>query len=132
VFLTSALVGGDLSASRFGRFTPRETVPGTHWIGNWVSLGTDLEDVEGRKILPLPGGVFSPCDRNAPRIVRIVEHKIASRRNRYFTRLFSVRVLLSLHFRINSLFLLEVYVHEFRNRISFLRLAFLYNEYKSY
>jgi hypothetical protein len=31
-FLTSALVGGEWSASRPGRFNPGERVPGTHWI----------------------------------------------------------------------------------------------------
>jgi hypothetical protein len=31
--LTSPLDGGEWSASRPGRFTPRERVPGTHWIG---------------------------------------------------------------------------------------------------
>jgi hypothetical protein len=36
VFLTSALVGGEWSASRPGRFTPGEIAPGTHWIGGWV------------------------------------------------------------------------------------------------
>jgi hypothetical protein len=33
--LTSALDGGEWSASRLGRFTPRERVPGTHWKGGW-------------------------------------------------------------------------------------------------
>jgi hypothetical protein len=33
--LTSALHGGEWSASRTGCFTPRERAPGTHWIG-WV------------------------------------------------------------------------------------------------
>jgi hypothetical protein len=33
--LTSALEGGEWLASRPGRFTPRERVPGTHWIGSW-------------------------------------------------------------------------------------------------
>jgi hypothetical protein len=33
VFLTSALVGDEWSASRTGRFTPGERVTGTHWIG---------------------------------------------------------------------------------------------------
>jgi hypothetical protein len=28
--------GGEWSASRPGRFTPRERDPGTHWIGDWV------------------------------------------------------------------------------------------------
>jgi hypothetical protein len=38
IFLTSALVGGEWSTSRPGRFNPRERPPGTHWIGGWVDL----------------------------------------------------------------------------------------------
>jgi hypothetical protein len=34
--MTLALDGGEWSASRPGRFTPRERAPGTHWIGGWV------------------------------------------------------------------------------------------------
>jgi hypothetical protein len=41
IFLTSALTGGELSASRLGRFTP-----GTHWIGSWVDPRASLDDVE--------------------------------------------------------------------------------------
>jgi hypothetical protein len=33
VSLTSALFGGEWSASLPGRFTARGRVPGTHWIG---------------------------------------------------------------------------------------------------
>jgi hypothetical protein len=36
-FLNSALVGGEWSASRPGRFTPGESAPGTHSIGGWVN-----------------------------------------------------------------------------------------------
>jgi hypothetical protein len=36
VFLTSALVGGNWSASRPGRFTPGGRASETHWIGGWV------------------------------------------------------------------------------------------------
>jgi hypothetical protein len=36
IFLTSALVGGEWSASRNGRFTAGERAPGTHWIGSWL------------------------------------------------------------------------------------------------
>jgi len=36
--LTSELDGGESSASRPGRFTPRERVPGNHWIRGWVGL----------------------------------------------------------------------------------------------
>jgi hypothetical protein len=59
VFLTSALVGGEWSASRPGRFTP-----GTHWIGGWVGPRTGL-DVERRKILLLPGIELRPLGRPA-------------------------------------------------------------------
>jgi hypothetical protein len=34
--LTSAIDGGERSASRPARFTPKERAPGTHWIGGWV------------------------------------------------------------------------------------------------
>jgi hypothetical protein len=53
--LTSALIGGEWSDSRSGRFTPGEISPGTHWIGSWVGPRTDLEDMEERKFLPLTG-----------------------------------------------------------------------------
>jgi hypothetical protein len=53
--LTSALVGGEWSTSRPGRFTPGERVPGTHWIGGWVDLRAGLDDLENRKFLTLPG-----------------------------------------------------------------------------
>jgi hypothetical protein len=46
VFLTSALVGGERLASRPGRFTPEERVPGTHWIGGWVDPRASLDNVE--------------------------------------------------------------------------------------
>jgi hypothetical protein len=53
VFLTLALVGGEWSASRPSSFTPEERAPSTHWIGGWVGPRTGLDNVEGRKILPL-------------------------------------------------------------------------------
>jgi hypothetical protein len=34
--LTLALVGGEWSASRPGRFTPGERAPGPQWTGGWV------------------------------------------------------------------------------------------------
>jgi hypothetical protein len=39
--LTSALVGGEWSASRPCRFTP-----GTHFIGGWVDSRAGLDDME--------------------------------------------------------------------------------------
>jgi hypothetical protein len=37
--LIAALHGGEWSASRPGRFTPRERAPGIHWVGGWVGPG---------------------------------------------------------------------------------------------
>jgi hypothetical protein len=57
--LTSALDGGEWSASRPARFTPRERAPGTHWIGGWVGPGTVLDTVAKRKI-PIPRRESNP------------------------------------------------------------------------
>jgi hypothetical protein len=46
VFLTSALVGGECSTSRPGRFTPGERAPGTHLTGGWVDLRASLDELE--------------------------------------------------------------------------------------
>jgi hypothetical protein len=43
---TSALDGGEWSASSPGSFTPAEGVPGTRWIGGWVDRRAGLDDVE--------------------------------------------------------------------------------------
>jgi hypothetical protein len=55
IFLTSALAGGEWSASRPSRFTPGERAPSTHWIGDWVNPRAGLDDVEKREFLALPG-----------------------------------------------------------------------------
>jgi hypothetical protein len=47
---TSALDRGEWSASRPGRFTPRESAPGAHWIGGWVGPRAVLDAVVKRKI----------------------------------------------------------------------------------
>jgi hypothetical protein len=65
VFLTSALVGGEWSASRLGHFIPGKRAPGTHWIGGWVDPRTGLDDVERRKSLTLPGLELRPLSRPA-------------------------------------------------------------------
>jgi hypothetical protein len=49
-YLTSALDAGEWSASRTGRFTPRERASGTHWIGGWVGPRAVLDAVVERKI----------------------------------------------------------------------------------
>jgi hypothetical protein len=48
--LTWALDGGEWSASRPGRFTPRERAPGIHWIGGWMDPRAVLDMVVKRKI----------------------------------------------------------------------------------
>jgi hypothetical protein len=49
--LTSALVGGEWSASRPSRFTLGKRALGTHRIGGWVDPGVGMNAVEKRKIL---------------------------------------------------------------------------------
>jgi hypothetical protein len=56
-FLTSALVGGEWSASRPDRFT--------HWIGGWVGPRAGLDDVKKRKFLTLRGLEFRLLARPA-------------------------------------------------------------------
>jgi hypothetical protein len=57
--LTSALGGGEWSASRPGRFTSRERAPGTRWIGGWVDPRAVLDAVVKRKI-PSPRRELNP------------------------------------------------------------------------
>jgi hypothetical protein len=45
--LTSAVDGGEWSATRPGCFTRREIVPGTHWIGGWVGTRAVLDAMPG-------------------------------------------------------------------------------------
>jgi hypothetical protein len=53
VFLTSALVEGEWSASRPGRFTLGKRASSTHWIGGWVGLRAGLDGMEKWKFLTL-------------------------------------------------------------------------------
>jgi hypothetical protein len=48
-FLTSALDGGEWSASRPSRFTSGERALGTRWLGGWVGPRAGLVSVEKRK-----------------------------------------------------------------------------------
>jgi hypothetical protein len=60
IFLTSALAGGEWSASCPCRFIPGERAPGTHCIGGWLDPRAGLDDVEKRKFLTLPGLELRP------------------------------------------------------------------------
>jgi hypothetical protein len=51
--LTSALDGGEWSASHPGHFTPKERPPGIHWIGGWVGPRAVLDAVVKKKF-PAP------------------------------------------------------------------------------
>jgi hypothetical protein len=56
--MTSALDGVDWSALRPSRFTPKEIIPGTNWVGGWEGSQVGLNVMVEEKILPLPG--FEP------------------------------------------------------------------------
>jgi hypothetical protein len=60
IFSTSALDGGEWSASRPGRFNPGEGALGSHWIGGWVDLRAGLDIAEKRKFLTLPETELRP------------------------------------------------------------------------
>jgi hypothetical protein len=57
--LTSALDGGEWSASRPDRFTPRERAPDTHFIGGYVDPRAVPDAVVKRKI-PSPRRKSNP------------------------------------------------------------------------
>jgi hypothetical protein len=63
--LTSALAGGEWSASCPCRFTPGERAPGAHWIGGWVDHRAGMDDMEKRKFLTLSGLELRPLSRPA-------------------------------------------------------------------
>jgi hypothetical protein len=46
VFLISALVVGEWSASRSCRFTPGQKAPSTHWKGRYMDPRAGLNDME--------------------------------------------------------------------------------------
>jgi hypothetical protein len=59
IFLTSALVRYEWSASRPGSFTPEERTPGTHWTGGWLNPRAGPDSLK-RKFLTLPGLELRP------------------------------------------------------------------------
>jgi hypothetical protein len=63
LFLTSALAGGEWSASRPCRFTPGERASGTHCIGGWVRPRAGVDDIEKSTFLTLPGLEVQPLGR---------------------------------------------------------------------
>jgi hypothetical protein len=71
IFLTSAMVGGEWSASRPGRFTPGERAPGIYWIGDWMGPRFGLDNVEKRKLLSLPELELRRLGRPAQSLYRL-------------------------------------------------------------
>jgi hypothetical protein len=57
--LTSALDGGEWSASRPGRFNPGERALGTHSMGGWVGPRAGL-DADVKRKIPSPCGDSNP------------------------------------------------------------------------
>jgi hypothetical protein len=60
IFLTSALVEGEWSASRSCRFTPWERAPSTHRIGGLEHPRAGLDDMEKLKFFTLLGLELRP------------------------------------------------------------------------
>jgi hypothetical protein len=71
-FWTSAIDGGDWSASRFGCFTSEKISRCIHWIGGRVSSRDSFDLVEKRKILFLPD--HPAC---SPLLYRLINNDIA-------------------------------------------------------
>jgi hypothetical protein len=65
VFLTSAVVGDEWSASHPGLFTPRERAPCVLRIGGWLGPRAGLDDVGKGKLLALLGLELHPLGRPA-------------------------------------------------------------------
>jgi hypothetical protein len=65
VFLTSALVWGEWSASRCILFTPGERSPSAHCIGGWVGPRAGMDAMENRAFLTLKGIELRPLGRPA-------------------------------------------------------------------
>jgi hypothetical protein len=65
IFLTSALVEGECSASLPGRFTSGERGRGTRWKGGRMDPRVCPDDVEKRKRLIIPGIEHRPLSRLA-------------------------------------------------------------------
>jgi hypothetical protein len=78
--------GSEWSASRPGRFTPRERVPGTSWTGGWVGPRAILDAVVKRKILS-PRRESNP-DRPArsPALYRLNYQSVESRTTIFIKR----------------------------------------------
>jgi hypothetical protein len=65
ILLTSALTGGEWSASSPGIFIPGEGAPGTHWVGCGMDPRVGMDNVEEKKFLTLLGPELRALGRPA-------------------------------------------------------------------
>jgi hypothetical protein len=107
IFLTSALAGGEWSASRPGRFISGERAVGTHFVGGWVDPRAGLNDVEKIKFFTLPGLELDPS----------VVHPVASRYTDYaipapVIKIYKIfKLLLFIFVNFNIILILIFYIH---------------------
>jgi hypothetical protein len=89
VFLTSALVVGEWSASRSGCFQPEKKPPGTLWKGRWMGSRAGLNDAERTRIVPLPGLELRPLGSLAysQSLCRLSYHASLWRKNKSWSNL---------------------------------------------
>jgi hypothetical protein len=99
VFLTSALVGGEQSASRPCCFTHGERASGIHCTRSWLDPGAVLDDEKKRKILPLLGLELRPLGRLAR------SRSVGNARNLYNFKLFLSLFSLTMSFLLFYIFL---------------------------
>jgi hypothetical protein len=72
--LTSELDGVEWSASRLGRFTPKQKAPGTRWRGSLMGPRAGLDSVAGRENL-FSTGNGTPAVKPVAYIAGTVIHK---------------------------------------------------------
>jgi hypothetical protein len=67
VFLVSALVGGEWSASRPRHFTPGESVSDVHWIGGcWTTCRENSRPYQTQTPIPRPFPLYRLCYPDPP------------------------------------------------------------------
>jgi hypothetical protein len=79
--LISALDGGELSASRSGRFIPSERSPIINWIEGWMGPRVGLDTVVKRKIAVPAGNRTLEPQSSSPKLSRYTDWAITALNN---------------------------------------------------